>query len=62
MSMATLAIRDDNGQTVLELRYLTDSMATTAFEKILEAIELSTEQQQTGGPRAPLIHLRSDNK
>jgi hypothetical protein len=36
MSMATLAIRDDNGQTVLELRYLTDSMATTAFEKIRE--------------------------
>jgi hypothetical protein len=64
MSMAQVAIRDDNGHIVLELNYLTNSLARVALDQIKGAIELSSEKsgskfvehERTNPIRPFLIH------
>lgn len=65
MSLATVAVRDNEGRVVLELNYLTDGLARMARDQIQSAIELSSsqnnDQQKTGVPRPFLVHQRRED-
>ena len=63
ISLAMVAVRDNDGRVVLELSYLTDSLARMARDQIQAALELSTDksgsesndQQKAGVPRPFLV-------